>query len=248
MTTTAASVSAPAGAAGYPARRLFTVEEYHALAEAGILQPDEQLELIEGAIIQRGNPPTRRLFTEAEYDRTGEMSVFVPDARTELIEGEIFTMPAIGYRHAAQVMLLTELLGRHFGKTAAISSQNPLHLSKHSEPEPDVMVLQRRPDRYLTGLPTAADVLLLVEVSDTTLLFDRKQKLPLYARAGIPEVWIVNLVNNSLEVCTEPTGGTYRTRRVAQRGETVGLIALPGITFAVDAILPQPPTDPSDPA
>ena len=248
MTTTTAPASAPVSAADYPALWLFTVEEYHCLAEAGILRPDEQVELIEGAIIQRFNPPHRRRFTVAEYDRMGEMSVFAPDARTELIAGEIFAMAAIGYRHAAHVMLLDDLLGKHFGETAAISSQNPLHLSKRSEPQPDVMVLRQRADRYLTALPTPADVLLLVEVSDTTLLFDRRQKLPLYARAAIPEVWIVNLVKDTLEICTEPVGGAYRTRRVAQRGETVGLIALPGVTLAVDDILPQPPADPTDPA
>ena len=248
MTTTTAPASAPAGAADYPALRLFTVEEYHCLAEAGILQPDEQVELIAGAIIQRFNPPQRRLFTAVEYDRMGEMSVFVPDARTELIAGEIFTMAAIGYRHAAHVMLLGKLLEHRFGDVAFVDTQNPLHLSKRSEPQPDVMVLRQRADRYLTGLPVPVDVLLLVEVSDTTLLFDRKQKLPLYARSAIPEVWIVNLVNDTLEICTEPAGGAYRTRRVAQRGESVGLIALPGVTLAVDDILPQPPTDPTDPA
>ncbi|MDQ2809654.1 MAG: Uma2 family endonuclease [Chloroflexota bacterium] len=193
-------------------------------------------------------PPQRWRFTVDEYERMGATGVFAPDARMELIEGEIFTMAAIGYRHAAHVMLLAELLGRHFGETTFISSQNPLHLSKHSEPEPDVMVLQRRADRYLTALPTPADVLLLIEVSDTTLLFDRKQKLPLYARAGILEVWIVNLVNDTLEICRAPAGGRYGTRRVVRRGDTVDLIALPGVLLAVDDILPQPPADVPDPA
>jgi len=199
-------------------------------------------------IAAQAEPPQRWRFTVDEYERMGAAGVFAPDARTELIAGEIFAVAAVGYLHAAHVMLLGKLLEHRFGDVAFVDTQNPLYLSKRSEPEPDVMVLQQRADSYLTGLPTAADVLLLVEVSDTTLDHDRRKKLPLYAHAGIPEVWILNLVDTCLELYTEPVGGAYRTRRVAQRGETVGLITLPGVTLAVDDVLPQPPADPTDPA
>ena len=135
--------------------------------------------------------PTRRLFTVAEYYQMGCAGVLGPDERVELIEGDVIEMPPIGVGHAYHVDRIVRLFARVFGDAVHLRVQNPLHLSDRSEPVPDVMLLQPRPDFYALRHPLPQDVLLLVEVSDTTLAFDTKTKLPLYAREGVREVWIV---------------------------------------------------------
>ncbi|MDQ2805613.1 MAG: Uma2 family endonuclease, partial [Chloroflexota bacterium] len=136
-----------------------------------------------------GVAPLRRLFTVAEYQQMGEIAIFHPDERTELIAGEIFSMAALGFRHGACVDELTEQIILQLGKVVRVRTQGSFYLDGGSQPEPDLLVLRRRDDGYGTSLPQPADVLLLIEVSDTTLVHDRKVKLPLYAAAGIAEVW-----------------------------------------------------------
>lgn len=149
----------------------------------------------------------------------GEKGVFAPDARLELIEGEIVEMAPIGSPHAGRVNMLNRLLSRRVGDRAVVSVQNPLIAGERSVPQPDLALLVPRSDAYTDSHPTAADVLLVVEVSDTTLAFDLGAKLALYARSGIPEVWIVDVGGRAVRAFREPVAGGYRERLVAARHE-----------------------------
>ncbi|MDQ3917533.1 MAG: Uma2 family endonuclease, partial [Acidobacteriota bacterium] len=129
----------------------------------------------------------RHFFTVDEFERMGAAGIFHPDDRLELIGGEIVEMSPIGSSHAACVKFLSALLQRLFGGTLIVSTQDPIRLDDFSEPQPDVALLRWREDFYRHAHPTPADVLLVVEVADTTVESDRQVKIPLYARAGIPE-------------------------------------------------------------
>jgi Uma2 family endonuclease len=154
---------------------------------------------------------SRYYFTVAEFERMGEAGVFTKDARLELIEGEIIEMSPIGSRHAACVKFLSRFLNRTVGDIALVSTQDPIRLNDFSEPEPDLALLRLRDDFYRDAHPTPADVLLIIEVADTTLAYDRQVKVPLYAKAGVAETWIVNLTDEQIEVYAEPASGAYQT-------------------------------------
>jgi Uma2 family endonuclease len=179
----------------------------------------------------------RRRFTVHEYHRMAEAGILHEDDRVELIEGEIVEMSPIGGRHAKCVIELMRLLVPVVGEEARVSPQNPVRLGDYGEPQPDIAVL-RISERYRAGeLSESEDVLLLVEVSDTSLRYDREIKLPLYARAVVREVWIVDLANEAIERHTEPTGDGYRLTERARRGETLRSKALPELVVPVDALL-----------
>lgn len=179
----------------------------------------------------------RHSFTVEEYERMGEAGILSPDERVELIEGEIIEMSPIGERHAACVARLNQVLSMTLQGRALLWVQSPLRLDDRSEPQPNVMALRPREDFYAQSLPTPADVLLLIEVSDTTLEYDRQVKLPLYARAGVPEVWIVNLQDERVETYAAPAGGAYQFSHAAARGEEVAARGVDGLRLAVAAIL-----------
>jgi Uma2 family endonuclease len=179
----------------------------------------------------------RHWFTVAEYNRMGETGIFSEDDRVELIEGEIFEMSPIGRRHAACVDRLTELFSEQLQRRAIIRVQNPIVLNDYSEPQPDVALLKRREDFYAQSLPIPGDVLLIIEVADTTLEYDRQIKAPLYARAGIAEVWIVNLADEQVEIYSQPANGAYQSQRQAGRGETINSPGTFNLTLGVDDIL-----------
>jgi Uma2 family endonuclease len=180
---------------------------------------------------------TRYKFTVEEYMRMGEAGVFPPGVRVELIEGEIIDMSPIGNRHAACVEALDELVRERLRRSVNVRVQNPIVLDGHSEPEPGVSVLKRRDDFYKDAHPRPEDVLIVIEVSDSTLAFDKRVKVPLYAKAGIPEVWIVNLVDERFEVFADPSGGAYETATVLARGEEVQSHSLAALRLAVSEIL-----------
>ncbi len=163
----------------------------------------------------------KRWITVEEYERMGEAGIFRPDDRLELLEGGIFEMSPIGPPHASCVMFLSHLLSRLFGGSLIVSTQNPVRLDDYSEPQPDVMLLRWRDDFYRNAHPTPADVLLVIEVSDTTTESDRSYKIPLYAGAGIPEAWLVNIPGAGVEVYAEPVAGGYRIGNFHQRDEEV---------------------------
>jgi Uma2 family endonuclease len=179
----------------------------------------------------------KRLFNVEEYERMVEAGILTENDRVELIEGEIVEMSPIGSRHAACVKRLNTVLAALVGVSGIISIQDPVVLDDLSEPEPDVVLLRPRPDFYEHGHPRASDVLLLIEVSDTTLKYDRQVKMPLYARAGVEEFWVVNLQDEEVEVYTRPSGGAYQSVRRVGRGETVNSENVAGLALEVDAVL-----------
>ncbi len=186
---------------------------------------------------QAQTPPTRHHFTVAEYGRMGEAGIFGEDDRVELIAGEIVDMSPINPRHASCVKRFNRHLNRSVGDAAIIGVQDPIQLDDHSAPQPDLAVLRPRDDAYARSHPTPGDVLLVIEVSDTTLAYDRGVKLALYAAAGIAESWIANLVDRRLERYTEPRDGAYRRVDYAQRGETLASTVLPDLVLPVDTLL-----------
>jgi Uma2 family endonuclease len=179
----------------------------------------------------------RRLFTSTEYHTMLEAGILSEDDRTELIEGEILAMAAIGSRHMGCVNRLSGLLFRSLDERAIVSVQNPVLLDDHSEPQPDIAVLRFRADHYGESLPGPSDALLLVEVADASADYDRNVKLPLYARQGIPEVWLVDLASSCIEVHQAPQARHFTRVRRVRRGEAVSPGAFPDLLLQVDAIL-----------
>jgi Uma2 family endonuclease len=184
-------------------------------------------------------PPllTRRRFSVDDYHRMAKAGILHEDDRVELLDGEIIEMAPIGSRHAFCVIALTQQFNAQVAGRAIVSVQNPVRLSRQSEPQPDLLLLRPPLERYKDALPGPDDVLLVVEVADTTASSDRRVKLPKYAAAGIPEAWLVNLPRNSIEVHREPRDGRYQQVTVYRRGDMVSLLAFPDVTVAVDAIL-----------
>ncbi|MDX6272678.1 MAG: hypothetical protein QOD28_3901 [Acidobacteriota bacterium] len=176
-------------------------------------------------------------FSVAEFERMGEAGVFTKDARLELIEGEIIEMSPIGSRHAACVKFLNRFLNRTVGDIALISTQDPIRLNDFSEPQPDLALLRLRDDFYRDALPTPADVLLVIEVADTTLGYDRQVKVPLYAKAGVAEVWIINLTDELIEVYAEPESDAYQTVVNFRRGEEARAHSVANLVVGVAEVL-----------
>ena len=177
-------------------------------------------------------------FTVEDYHRMGEVGIFSEDDRVELLAGEIVEMPPIGPLHAGTVDRLTALFSARLGGEAIVRVQNPLLLRvEDSEPQPDVMLLHPRPDFYAHSHPEAQDVYLVIEVADTSLVTDREIKLPIYARAGVPEAWLLDVVTQRLEVHRHPTPDGYQDVRSLQRGQSVAPQAFPGLTLTVDVLL-----------
>jgi Uma2 family endonuclease len=180
---------------------------------------------------------SKKLFTVDEYYRMAETGILLPEDRVELIDGEIIEMCPIGSRHLGCVNRATEIFVGAFRGRAVVSIQNPLQLTNITEPQPDVVLLKPRQDRYGSKKPMAEDALLVVEVSDTTFLYDRNVKLKRYARSGIPEVWIENLENDLLLVLRDPSGDTYQTCLPLQRGDSISVAAFPEAVFGVEEFL-----------
>jgi Uma2 family endonuclease len=179
----------------------------------------------------------KHLFTVDEYHRMGEAGIFGEDDRVELIDGEVVEMSPIGWRHVWTVNRLNTLLvGWSAGRYVA-SVQNPVILSLHGEPQPDLVLIRAQP---VGRLPGPEDALLVIEVADTSLEYDRERKLPLYAWVGIPEVWILDLRNDAVEVYSEPAAdrAVYARTERHGRGERVASATLPDLTFDVAEVLP----------
>jgi len=179
----------------------------------------------------------KRLFTVEEYHRMAEAGILGEDDRVELLDGEIVAMSPIGSRHAGLVNRLTRLFSQRAGDQVIVSVQNPIRLGEHSEPQPDLALLRPRADFYAEAHPGSEDVLLVVEVAETSAAYDREVKVPLYARYGIPEVWVVDPAGDSVEVYRHPSPQGYQDVQTLRRGESVAPLLLPEICLAVDVIL-----------
>jgi Uma2 family endonuclease len=186
-------------------------------------------------LLSRYPATPRRLLTVDEYHRMGEAGILTEDDRVELIEGELVAMAPIGTEHIAATNALTRLLVLAVGDRGIVSVGNPVRLTRHSEPQPDFSVLKPR-DGYRTTMPRPEDTMLAVEVANTSLEYDRKVKLALYARAGIPEVWIVNLAAEEVEVYRSPAADLYTSVTRACRSDTLTIEALAGVLIPVARI------------
>jgi Uma2 family endonuclease len=176
--------------------------------------------------------PRRHRLTVADYYRMAEVGILDPEARVELIDGEIIDMAPPGSSHAATVHYLNEVLVRELEGRATVLIQNPVRLSEYSEPQPDLALLRRREDFYREHHPRRDDVLLIVEVAATSLRFDRKTKAPLYARHGVPEMWLVDLAGRRLARYRVPQQGSYTLVDEPDLSTALEVSALPGV--AVD--------------
>ena len=182
---------------------------------------------------------TRYKFTTDDYHRMAEAGILDEDDRVELLDGEIIPMAPMGNRHAACIDRLTRWLVQQLGDRAIVRVQNPISLGDYSEPEPDVSLLRPRDDFYATGErhPGPEDVLLVIEVADSTIELDRRVKLPLYARHGITEVWLLDLVRNAVEVCRQPGSEGYRQVDRVVGDKPVTSLAFDDLSFTADALL-----------
>lgn len=163
---------------------------------------------------------SKRLISVADYHKMAEVGI-LPERGIELINGEIIEMSPIGSKHLSCVNTLAELLHEALGRSVIISVQNPVQLNNQSEPEPDIAILKRSSGRYADRIPTADDAMLLIEVADTTLAYDRDVKLAIYAESGVPEFWLVNLEDQTIEAHWEPIGKAYRHRMLLCPGDFV---------------------------
>jgi Uma2 family endonuclease len=179
----------------------------------------------------------RRLFTREEYHRMGEVGILTRSDRVELIRGEIIKMSPQGRRHRAFIDNLTHLLATRLADRAIVSVQMPIVLADDTEPEPDVQILRRRAVPYKDREADADDALLLIEVAQSSLAYDRSTKLRLYAAAGIPEYWVVDCVAESIEVHRTPHADGYRdVTRIASPTESVAPLAFPDVALALTEI------------
>jgi Uma2 family endonuclease len=181
--------------------------------------------------------PARRLFTVAEYHQMIETGILKEGARVELLNGEIIEMFAIGPRHASIVDRLVHILPPRLKGKAILRVQNPITISDYSEPQPDLSLVKPRADFYVNEHPTPADALVVIEVADSTVEKEPRAKIPSYAHAGIPESWLIDLVEDRIEVHSAPYNGVYQEVRIIQRGQKVISKSLPQLKLKADEIL-----------
>jgi hypothetical protein len=179
----------------------------------------------------------RKLFSVDEYDRMAEVGILSEDDRVELIEGEILEMSPIGWRHIActdraNMLLAPSLLGK-----AVVRIQGPIRLSDNTKPQPDVILLSPREDFYAVGGPVTRDALLVIEVADSSIRYDRGPKLAIYAKYGVQEVWIEDLNTDTLLVFRDRHSKGYKTSLVLQPGDSVSPLAFPELDIPVSALL-----------
>ena len=211
-----------------PQNRAFTVDECDRTVAAAILTEEDRVELIAAR---------RRPFTVGEYYRMAEADILTEEDRVELVAGQIVAMSPIGSRHAACVDRLNGLLHRQPEQAFIVRVQSPIALDAYSEPEPDLVLLRPRADFYAEAHPSAADVLLAVEVADTSVDYDREVKLPLYAQAGLPEVWLIDLQRDHIEVYARPQGGAYQQRVEVTADATLTSPTIPQLALAAADLL-----------
>ncbi len=181
--------------------------------------------------------PKRYRFTRADYHRMAQTGILKPAARVELIDGDIVEMSPIGRRHNSRVDWCSRTFIQRLGGATIVRVQGSIVLDDNGEPEPDLVLLRPRDDFYASVDATPADVLLIVEVADSSETYDRRTKAPLYGRNGIPELWIVDLNRDRITRYLDPSPNGYATTQVFRRGESLGPLAFPNLMLPVDDIL-----------
>ena len=193
--------------------------------------------MMRGEHVTTFNPQPKRLrFSVDDYYRMIDLGILDSREKAEIIDGELIKKMTIADRHAAAVNWLTRFFITNVSENILVSIQNPLRLGDYDEPEPDIVLAD------LTKYdgkrhPRPAETILVIEVSDSTLKYDREIKIPLYAEAEIPEVWIVNLPNRIVEIHHQPTVGIYQFAKIFKQGEIVKSFVLPDLALEVDSIL-----------
>ncbi len=191
--------------------------------------------------------PRKRIFTRKEYHAMGKAGVFGHEERLELFEGEIIAMAPPGIWHLTRVDRLTHVfMPLGIQRRTIVRVQNPSVMTQFSEFQPDITLLAFRDDFYGSRNPRPQDILLLVEVADSSLRYDRNDKLPRYAQFGVPEVWIANLRDDRIESYTDPSPEGYRSTRIYQRGDTISPTAFPDFQINVSDIIPARPNPEPD--
>jgi Uma2 family endonuclease len=180
---------------------------------------------------------TKKLFTVDDYYKMADAGILSEHDRMELIEGEIIVISPMGPHHAAIVARVNHLLLALFREKAHLRPQLPLRLNDFNEPQPDIVLLKPRRDFYSSKHPGPADVFLVMEISDSSLKYDRDVKLPVYAAARVPEVWIADLPNDTLLVYRDPSGKGYKTFLSFGRGDELSCLKFPDVKLAVNDIL-----------
>jgi Uma2 family endonuclease len=230
--------------AGEPKRRSWTRAEYYRMLNCGLLTEDDRVELIDGEILMKWTAgPERRRWTCEEFERMGEAGIFGPEERVELLDGDVVEMSPQLSRHATAVTLATRTLTLLFTDRAVVRVQLPFRLFGRLAPEPDIAVAPGDVRDYLGSHPDTA--LLVIEISDSSLDYDQRIKSSQYASAGIPEYWILDLVNGRLEARQEPVpmpgepfGSGYRSIRYYSPTETISPVKAPEVTISVADLLP----------
>jgi len=219
--------------------RKFSQEEFEQMKRAGFFH-EQKAFLVDGVVlVETENGLEVRRWTRSEYYRMGELGFF-NGQRVELVDGEVIVMSPMGAGHATAITKVTRALLYAFGEGFVIRIQLPLAIEPESEPEPDVAVVIGSPDDYIDEHPSTA--VLVVEVADTSLAYDRTDKAKVYARAGIPEYWIVNLLDRQLEVYREPqvleTQHCYAEVQILKANEFVSPLSKPEVKISVADLLP----------
>ncbi len=179
---------------------------------------------------------TRRRFTVADYAAMCEVGIIGEEDRVELIHGEVRMMSPIGPTHAGIVKRLNRWLSSQVGNAAIVAVQDPVEIPEYDAPQPDLALLRPRDDFYTLSHPTGADVLLVIEVADHSLLQDRNEKIPIYAAGGIPEAWLVNIPNRTIEHYAQLRRGSYTRILLRQSGDVATAEGLPAVKVAVDEL------------
>lgn len=219
-------------------RRKFTGADRKAMLRAGIIALADGIELRNGELFCK-HSGARRRFTVDEYYALAEAGILSPEERVELLDGEIITMAPMHSPHAACIRLFEEILHEAIGRRATKCGQMPLRLDASYSPEPDYMLLRRRADSYSQSHPVPDDVLLLIEVSDSSVRNDRRRKIPIYAQHGIPEVWLADLIRRQVDVYDQPTAAGYARMRTIGADGSLTPAAFSDIAIPVSAILPN---------
>ena len=193
--------------------------------------------IVRAAPHPRPAQPEPYKFDVHQYHAMAEAEILHPDDRVELIDGEIIAMSGIGPEHMATVDSSNEFWVTAARGRAIVRIQGSIRLDEWNEPQPDVALLKRRADFYRSRSAGPDDVLLLIEVSDTTLRRDRRVKLELYARFGVPETWIANIQDRTIEVYSDPVNGEYTARQTFRHGQTVTPAAFPDIALPVSDVI-----------
>lgn len=238
MTTAIATESLTPTRPAVRERRKFTGADRKAMLQAGIIALEDGIELRNGELFCKYNGARRR-FTVDEYYALAEAGILAPEERVELLDGEIITMAPMHSLHAACIRLFEEVLHEAIGRRATKGGQMPLRLDDAYSPEPDYMALRRRADSYSQSHPVPDDVLLLIEVSDSSVRNDRQRKIPIYAQHGIPEVWLADLIRRQVDVYDQPTAVGYARMRTIGADGILTPAAFPDIVIPVAEVMPD---------